>query len=222
MKKSAFIVALLAIPAIAFAGTATLQLKLNDGTSAASFDKDTVGAQVTVAIWLNSYDDSDVGTWPGGNGVANVDGYIDASASGIFNIPSAASRTWTGPFQPSNGDLASASNLSGALSPQSKNWGIAATSQFGSGQDGNYTTADAALPWKIETITMNVVTTTPGVYTLALSTSPQSYVGSSTDTGSSIHLATELLGPVTVTITPEPATMLLLAFALPFLRRRSA
>ncbi len=66
---------------------------------------------------------------------------------------------------------------------------------------------------------MNVAGT-PGVYTLAFTAN--SFAGSSDDSGASVQLDTTLAGGVTVTVTPEPATMLLLAGALPFLRRRSA
>lgn len=205
MKKLTFVLVLLALPAMAFAQSATMSLKMADGTSAVTLPE--TGGSIQIKIFL----DSATGV---PEGIASIDGTIVASQSGIFT---GTARTFGAPFI--NGNFPTATNMNGAWNPNSPNFGAVATA--GSSNEGNYLVdgTDGALPWTIETVTVTVAPT-PGVYTLALSS--LSFAATTDGAGTGIQLPTSLGSPITVTVTPEPATMLLLTLALPFLRRRSA
>lgn len=212
MKKTMFLVALLAIPALAFAGTATMSLKLSDGSYAKSVDVATLPATISVLWGLDSYAGAP-------NGIANVDAYMTASASNVFKV---TARSFGTPF--SAGFFAAATNptLFVNLAPDSANIGALATG--GSGPLGNYLSPDdQATPWTLNTLTIQVLAGTPvGSYTLQLK--PGYFAGTTDATGEVPEQLTtgQADGPITITVTPEPATMLLLTLALPFLRRRSA
>lgn len=210
MKKVTFLFALLAIPAIAFAGTASMSLKLADGSTYIEVPQN-VATNLSVVWTLDAYNDADVG----GYGIANVDAYITASASNVFKITAGA---WGQPFSQGafgGGVVCTLAPLSVQLG------GLAQNPNYSDplGQ-GNYTTADAPLPWTLRTLTMQVqATAAPGLYSLTI---PGSFAGTIDADLVAINLATSNNGGFQVRVTPEPATMLLLALALPFLRRRSA
>jgi len=233
MKRIAIVLALLALPAIALAAdSATMSLRLASGGTSVTVASS--GGTFHATIVLDDY------TVASGMGIANVNGYLQASANGVFV---GTGRTWGGPFNTTNGDTAGATTMNRKMDPLSYNWGIAATGSTGHGppdnndppginyiapQDDTGGGNDGALPWTIETITIGVNTGTPGTYNLIMY---QAYAGTSDMDGIAIALDTTILtgiqavisgGQAVITITPEPATMLLLAAALPFLRRRRA
>jgi len=209
MKKLA-ILALLVLPAVAFAGgNATLALVANGPTTWA------IGGtgSVTVTVKLTGYDVAN-------NGISNVSGYLDVSAGNIF---ATSARTFGAPFVVANGDTAGSATLTETIAglQSTKNWGIAATSGLGASTGGYYMApTDGALPWAIETFTVKIPTTAAGSWTMALSTN--SYVARGDASDLAEKMSTTVSAPITFTVTPEPATMLLLAAAVPFLRRRSA
>jgi len=212
MKKAMFVVALLAIPAIAYAGTATMSLKNNaDGLSTVTVGQ--AGGTVTISLNLDTYANA-----PGG--IATVVATATASEAGL-SITGRATGVVGGPFKASD---SWGVPPTGALNLVSKELGVSATSFTGHGDQGaNYVApTDGELPWKIETITVSVPAgLDPKTWTLNIT------AGSYVDTtefdggGDQYPLDTTLIG-MTIVRTPEPATMLLLAAALPFLRRRSA
>lgn len=211
MKKLA-ILALLVLPAVAFAGgNATLSLVANGTTTwAKSSTPGTLGT-VTVTIKLTGYDVADYG-------ISNLSGFLDVSQGGIF---ATSARSFGSPFTGS--DFPGATNLTEAIAglQSTKNWGVAATSEAGSGLNGYYVApTDGDLPWTIETFTVKIPITAVGSWTMALSTN--SYVARSDANGLADKMSTTVSAPLNFTVTPEPATMLLLAAAVPFLRRRSA
>lgn len=212
MKKSMFLVALLVIPAVAFAGTATMSLKLSGGATAITVAPNTPVA--LTAVWsLDDYAGAP-------NGIANVDAVLHASANNVFKFGTTA-RVWGAPFSSGKFDAATPAALNNlALNPDSANLGaLALNPAFDDPMAvGNYTTLNAPLPWTLNTINL-IVNAAPGVYTLTI---PGAFAGTSDDLGAPVALDTALNNGITVTVTPEPATMLLLAAAVPFLRRRSA
>ncbi len=211
MKKIAFVVGLLALPAMVFGQSATLSL-VDNATGLNSVAVDPVlGGTVTAAL-LVSYAGA-------AEGVANVDGIFQASQSGKVTI---TGRTYGSPFQAGDSWAAPGAAfygaVNGAMNPNSKNFGVASTSFVGSGPGGNYVApADGALPWKIFTMTLSVAGPVNSPIVISM---PGAFVGTTVNDGlDPVQLSTQTFG---LTITPEPATMLLLAGAIPFLRRRSA
>ncbi len=210
MTKIAFVLGLLALPAIVFGQSATLSL-VDDATGLNTVALDpAVGGTITAAL-LVSYSGAP-------EGVSNVDGIFQASQSGVVTV---TGRTYGSPFQAGDSWAAPGAAFYGAVNglmgPNSKNFGVASTSYVGSGPQGNYVApTDGVLPWKIFTMTLSVKPfTSPLTITM-----PGAFVGTTANEGlDPVTLSTTSTG---LTITPEPATMLLLAGAIPFLRRRSA
>ncbi len=193
MKSAALLGALLALPGLAFGGWATLGLTLADGTSAIALPP--VGGTIELRILVN-YADVPAG-------IANVDGYLQASADDVFTV---THRAWGGPFDPARADFAAAESLDGPLTPFSKPLGVVCLGG-GSGPADvkgkrNYVAPDnGTLPWTIETITLSVVGI-PGVYSLGFSAN--SYVGSSDFDAKVGVLPTTLGSPITVTVQSGP------------------
>ena len=237
MKKKVVILALLTVPSIAFAGNARLYL-LQNTTNATAITFCPTGGSLVVNVWL----DTTAADAP--EGIANIVGNLTSYASdgvtpksGIFTMVR-RDTAGCGPF--TTGDTwdvtQNGTAIAGALSPNSKSIGVAATGGFGDGPAGNYmvpttTYVDGndveqtfTVPWKLMKLTL-AVAGVPGSYVLGFS--PGTYVG--TTTGNGVYpaaLTTTLQGMssglMTVDVTPEPATMLLLAAAVPALRRRRA
>jgi hypothetical protein len=213
MKKSMFLVALLAIPAVAFAGTATMALKMSDGSTSVTVAPG-VATNLAVVWTLDAYND----TAEGGYGIANVDAYITASTGNAFKITAGA---WGLPF--SNGNFGG--GVTGTLNPLSPQLGgLAANPAFDDpGGFGNYAApGNGALPWTLRTLTIQLQSGFAIANTVYTLTIPGAFAGTNDSGGLPITLDTTNNGGITVTVTPEPATMLLLAAAVPFLRRRSA
>jgi hypothetical protein len=220
MKKAMCVLALLAIPAVAFAGTATMSLKYSDGTSVKTVDaglNPTWSGTISVSVYIDAYAGAP-------EAISNFGGSL-SSASTVFSVATGTQRTLTGcgPFV--TGDTWGAlvgNGLAGAI-PSVKDFGAAATTGGGHYTSfGNYgAPEDGALPWQTQIITVTV-TNAPAGSTQILKIA-NGYVGTTENDGvDPVALDTDFSGNVTLNIIPEPATMLLLAAALPFLRRRSA
>ena len=233
MRKTVSLLVLLVLPAMAYAGHATLSLK-QFGTDATSLSIGSTGGQLIVNVWLNTT------AADAPEGIANVVGNLTSYAydgattkSGTFTMVR-RDTAGCGPF--TTGDTwdvtQNGTAIAGALSPNSKSIGVAATGGFGDGPAGNYrvpttTYVDGndveqtfTVPWKLMKLTL-VVAGVPGRYVLGFS--PGTYVG--TTTGDGVYPAamdTTREGISILIGAPEPATLLLLVGAVPFLRRRSA
>ncbi len=201
MKKATFLVALLAIPAFAFAGSAAMSLlNADDMTGLATVPA--AGGAFKVAVMIDSVTGAP-------EGVSNFAGTIVASQSHVFTM-FGRSLVGCGPFKDSDLIPPLEPAVGHPLNPVSPPIGIVAAS-------GNYPAV--GFPWKVEiflmTVEANPNPTTPR--DLFLDLSSDSYVGTTIDYGALFPLPTQLSG-MKVTQLPEPATMLLLAAALPLLR----
>lgn len=196
MKLAALVGALLALPGLAFGGWATLGLTLADGTSAITLPP--AGGIIEVRLLVNY---ADVPT-----GIANVDGYLQASADNVFTV---THRVWGGPFDPARVDFAAAEGFDDPLTPFSKPFGVVCLGG-GSGPADvkgkrNYVAPDnGTLPWTIETVTLSVVGV-PGVYSLGFSAN--SFVGSSDFDAKVRAVPTTLGNPIIVTVQSGPVPL---------------
>jgi len=224
MKKAMFVVALLAIPAVAFAGTATMSLRSSVGNSATVTVAPT-GGSLDIVVWIDA-----VALTGSQSGVSNIDGQLVADQSNVLTI---TGRSWTGMCFRSTDTLAATDANIGdpdfdpsgffgnVLAPSSPNFGVAATVNITLPiSQTNRGTQNIANGWKAEIITLDVAAAGPAGRTTKLNFSDGAFVGTTVGLDPE-SLATTLHG-MTIVQTPEPATMLLLAAALPFLRRRSA
>jgi len=244
MKKLAFVLALLALPAVVFAGNATLSLKQNT-TNATALTFGPAGGTLTVNVWLSTT------AADAPEGISNIAATLrgtkkvgGASVNSVFTVVTrsawtAGGTTTYGPFN--NADFwdntMSGTAIGGVMAPDSKSLGVAATSGLGTGPKGNYTVPTAAwtneddpenpinysysIPWRLMRLTVTLAAN-PNGGDYMLGFAPGSIVG--TTTGAGVYpadMTTSLVG-MNIVQTPEPMTMLLLAAALPFLRRRSA
>jgi len=209
MKK--LLVLFLALPAIAY-GSATLNLNV------AGVDNVTVNPGDTFDLQMF------IQTSPASQLVAGVGAQLNASANGVFSV---AADSWTWATSIDSISTKIFFNIGDFADPIALG-----TQEF---YDGNvsypnigfYKTSTTA-PNYATTIFSNglIALTLPvtvaadakgGAYTLSIPSRDIGYI-SGTD---SIVVATSG-HDLTVNVTPEPTTMLLLALALPFLRRRSA
>jgi len=184
MKKYAMVVlALLAIPAFAFAGTANTMALTVGGSASASVAQ---GGTLTVDLVMDS--------------AVPAAGYqleLQASAAGAFDVTA---------------DVASATLFAGGLPLGSAVGGLDTTSAT-TGVLGFSDVPAESSPGTVRTFTIAVDAAAPvGMYTI----DPINVVVSDSMANS---IATTVSG-LCVNVTPEPASMLLLAGALPFLRRR--
>lgn len=182
MKKYVAILALLAMPALAMAGTANTLDLLSGGSSTVAADP---GSSITVNVVLDT-------TEP--QGVAGYGLSATASSAGVFDITSETRSVIVAfPSGSAVGGLDVTSPVSSCI-------------EFVNVPAGSFPAT--ILTWEVA-VDANAAA---GDYTI-IASGP----GISTTGGVAIPVT---LGALTVTVTPEPATMLLLAGALPFLRRR--
>jgi hypothetical protein len=216
MKKLAFVLAILALPTIALAAnpTATMSLRLAADASQLKTVPQGVAGTITIGVYLDALSAVE--------GLTNFGGVLDSATTGVFSVATGSQRSLTGAvFQAGDiwGVTPVTSGMSGTI-PQTKDFGAATVS--GSGFYGNYTLDDlnavSAAPWPLEFINVSYAALAPGDYTVGIKAG---YVGTTTNDGADTWACDYTYGGgVTLHVTPEPATMLLLAGALPFLRRR--
>ena len=239
MRTTAFFTALLVLPATVFANQTTLSLK-QYGTNATTVSLGSTGTQLNVDMWLTTT------AADAPEGVAYVAArlclYKADRVTPISGAVSTVTRTVAhtlgyGPFDIlDTWDTGLGRSIAGELNPYSKSLGVTATGGYGTQTPGrNYAVPTAVYgledpntgdiinynfttPWKLMKITLSFSSLPSGNCYLGFS--PESCVV--TTTGNGIYpavLDTTLEG---IVITPEPATLLLLVTAAPFIRRRSA
>ncbi len=204
MRKAASLAALLALPGLGLAQSASLWL----------VDHDTGRDWVAVPSWGSGTVDLDLMLSYSGapEGNFSFGGFIYASRGGLY----ISARTYGSPFTANDTWLAPGDQFRGYLNLTSKNFGATATSGIGSGPWGSYVApTDGVLPWRLMTITVqwDDFHDPFGTWLFLLGV----FVGSTENGGiDPIELPVSV---GTFRFLPEPASMLLLAGALPFLRR---
>ena len=184
MKYVMVIVALLAVPAIAFAGTANTLDLLSGGSASVSVAQ---GGTLTVDAILDL-------SVP----AAGYQFQLQASATGAFDVTA---------------DVASTVIFVGGMPLGTAVGGLDTTSGI-TGVMGFVDQPAASFPATIRTFTIVVDAAAPvGMYTI-------SPVGVVVADALAMSVPLTSITGLAVNVTPEPATMLLLAGALPFLRRR--
>ena len=195
MKWIMAMAAVLAVPALAL-GAASFALDVG-GETAIEICK-TTDPSFTLSLGITQDD---------ANGCGGFGGALQASANGVFEV---TKRIWTIPGPRFDG--ATNVQMKGFISPMTKNFGSISMN------DNGYWNA-AFFPAEVEKFNITIPATTPnGVYTICIGDPGGGiYVMNYDGSGNQAPLTSNC---VEVTVVPEPASMLLLVGALPFLRRR--
>ena len=217
MMKILVIMSLLVVPAAVYGAGS---LSLLDSTGASSLSVEDVTLPIALSMKV------DIAT--GYNDISSVSfGLIGNTGLSVSATPA---------FQPNYSTWAVGNRFFGAVFPAG-GYNLTASGGFGSGalDFGNFNggggTEVVAGDGTVETFTLNIPSGLAlGDYVIGFASSDQGEEGTivawsalNSPPGAAGELQEfENLNGFTLTITPEPATMLLLAGALPFLRRRTA
>lgn len=205
MKKLIALVLILALPSFAF-GAGAYSVVETGGTAAASIAPGTASLSLDIVLTV---DEANIGFGGALEGPAGV---------------TIVSRTMAAP-------VSAAEWLQNSTDAQLVGSSLSAKWDFGAVDTVSQSFGPGAV--KLVTLVVNPSLLAPGVYQLRVgdSTNLPPSLGGATDNNTGWYAPASLFGlPVTadagaaftLTVTPEPVTMLLLAGALPFLRRRSA
>ncbi len=194
MRKYLVVLALLVMPAVAFGAAENSMRLFVDGGTDVTLDIDALPATLELTLVIDS-EEFAIGTWQSG---------VEASVAGVFAITEEVLGTRF------NTQMASAI---GPLDPKSP----IAVDMVLFHADGDVQPEE--LPLTVATWTLALDTDAIGLGDYTLTPHTNKLVSS---VGGDIEGENLITAGVTVNVIPEPATMLLLAGALPFLRRRRA
>ena len=200
MKWIMAMAAVMAVPAMAL-GAASFSLSVG-GATAIEVNPADDPATFALDLFIDQDD---------ANGTAGFGGALEASTNGVFYVTSKAMQL-DGPFFLLTLGPVFKNDTNKWLSPRTANFGAMSSSANGYWNAGQF-------PGKAVTIGMAVPAGAPnGVYTISIGDPGGGiYISNYDGEGSQTPLTTSSLQ---VTVVPEPASMLLLVGALPFLRRR--
>ena len=200
MKWIMAMAAVLALPALAL-GAASFSLEVG-GETAIEICKTTDPA-FTIDLFVDQDD---------ANGTAGFGGALEASTNGVFYVTSKIFQLKGPKYLLTTGPVFK-NDTNKWLSPMTKNFGFMSESANGYFNAGQF-------PAKAVTMGAKVPADAPnGTYTISIG-DPGGGIMISNYDGSGDQTPMDSTATLQVTVVPEPASMLLLVGALPFLRRR--